>query len=248
MGKTCFKITKNWIILFHLYLKHIHKVRFYQSGNIFTQALLVMLVTNIIFGAWGGCIERWAGTFCFLFSHRSANPPFPPVWSLPSPLSNDANSYFTHNNCCIWTFYHKQGWPLHHHLFLHFRTQQGREVCKFSEPENPPQIFLACRLPWNILHSRRCKNVPTNLCNNLIKYAHFNEAQDIFTSLQHLKMLCSFFSWSEKLYWVWRMEAHWAAFNLPKHWWNLWKIDRICVKYLLSLFSFFSLESFPTEL
>ena len=29
-------------------LKHIHKVNFYPSGNNFTQALLVMLVTNII--------------------------------------------------------------------------------------------------------------------------------------------------------------------------------------------------------
>ena len=29
-------------------LKHIHKVNFYPSDNNFTQALLVMLVTNII--------------------------------------------------------------------------------------------------------------------------------------------------------------------------------------------------------
>ena len=48
MGKAWFNITKNWIILLHLYLKHIHKVKFYPSGNNFTQALLVMLVTNII--------------------------------------------------------------------------------------------------------------------------------------------------------------------------------------------------------
>ena len=31
-------------------LKHIHKVNFYPSDNNFTQALLVMLVTNIISG------------------------------------------------------------------------------------------------------------------------------------------------------------------------------------------------------
>ena len=30
------------------YLIHIHKVKFYPSGDNFTQALLVMLVTNII--------------------------------------------------------------------------------------------------------------------------------------------------------------------------------------------------------
>ena len=42
-----FDIIKNWIILFLLDLKHIHKVNFYPSDNNFTQALLVMLVTNI---------------------------------------------------------------------------------------------------------------------------------------------------------------------------------------------------------
>ena len=31
-----------------IFQKHIHKVKFYQSANDFTQALLVMLVTNII--------------------------------------------------------------------------------------------------------------------------------------------------------------------------------------------------------
>ena len=45
-----FDITKNWIILLQLDLKHIHKVNFYPSDNNFTQALLVMLVTNIISG------------------------------------------------------------------------------------------------------------------------------------------------------------------------------------------------------
>ena len=51
MGKTLFDMTKNLIILLQVYLKHIHKVKFYLSGNNFTQALLVMLVTNIISGA-----------------------------------------------------------------------------------------------------------------------------------------------------------------------------------------------------
>ena len=48
MGKTWSNLTKNWIILLQLDLKHIHKVNFYPSDNNFTQALLVMLVTNII--------------------------------------------------------------------------------------------------------------------------------------------------------------------------------------------------------
>ena len=43
---------KNWIILLQLDLKHIHKVNFYPSDNNFTQALLVMLVTNIISVQW----------------------------------------------------------------------------------------------------------------------------------------------------------------------------------------------------
>ena len=33
-------------------LKHIHKVNFYPSDNNFTQALLVMLVTNMISVSW----------------------------------------------------------------------------------------------------------------------------------------------------------------------------------------------------
>ena len=48
IGKTWFNLTKNWLILLQLDLKHIHKVNFYPSDNNFTQALLVMLVTNII--------------------------------------------------------------------------------------------------------------------------------------------------------------------------------------------------------
>ena len=36
--------------LLQLDLKHIHKVNFYPRNNNFTQALLVMLVTNIISG------------------------------------------------------------------------------------------------------------------------------------------------------------------------------------------------------
>ena len=52
MGKTWFDITKNWIILLQLDPKHIHKVTFYPSDKNFTQALLVMLVTNMISGAF----------------------------------------------------------------------------------------------------------------------------------------------------------------------------------------------------
>ena len=48
MGKTWFNITKKLIILRQLDLKHIHKVNFYPSDNNSTQALLVMLVTNMI--------------------------------------------------------------------------------------------------------------------------------------------------------------------------------------------------------
>ena len=46
-------LPKNWIMLVQLDLKHIHKVNFYPSYNNFTQALLVMLVTNIISDWWG---------------------------------------------------------------------------------------------------------------------------------------------------------------------------------------------------
>ena len=52
MGKTWFNLTKNWIMLLQFDLKHIHKVNFYPSDNNFTQALLVMLVTNMISGFW----------------------------------------------------------------------------------------------------------------------------------------------------------------------------------------------------
>ena len=48
MGKTWFNLTKNWIMLLQFDLKHIHKVNFYPSDNNFTQALLVLLVTNMI--------------------------------------------------------------------------------------------------------------------------------------------------------------------------------------------------------
>ena len=50
MGKTLFNLTKNLIILLQLDLKHIHTVNFYPSDNNITQALLVMLVTNMISG------------------------------------------------------------------------------------------------------------------------------------------------------------------------------------------------------
>ena len=60
---------------------------------------------------------------------------------------------YTHNNCSIWMFCHQQDLPLHHHLSLHTRTQQGREVCKLSEPENLRRIFLARHLTWNTVHS-----------------------------------------------------------------------------------------------
>ena len=55
MGKTWFNLTKNWIMLLQFDLKHIHKVNFYPSDNNFTQALLVLLVTNMISEA------RWCG-------------------------------------------------------------------------------------------------------------------------------------------------------------------------------------------
>ena len=48
MGKTWFNLTKNWIMLLQFDLKHIHKVNVYPSDNNFTQALLVLLVTNMI--------------------------------------------------------------------------------------------------------------------------------------------------------------------------------------------------------
>ena len=38
------------IIFLELYFKHVQPVKFYPSGNNFTQALLVMLVTNIMSG------------------------------------------------------------------------------------------------------------------------------------------------------------------------------------------------------
>ena len=38
--------------------KHIHKVNFYPSDNNFTQALLVMLVTNIISGWLAFCFKQ----------------------------------------------------------------------------------------------------------------------------------------------------------------------------------------------
>ena len=53
MGKKWFNITKNWTIWLQLELKHIHKVNFYPSDKYFTQALLVMLVTNMISGGRG---------------------------------------------------------------------------------------------------------------------------------------------------------------------------------------------------
>ena len=36
------------IIFLELYFKHVQPVKFYPSGDNFTQALLVMLVTNIM--------------------------------------------------------------------------------------------------------------------------------------------------------------------------------------------------------
>ena len=38
------------IIFLELYFKHVQPVKFYPSGDNFTQALLVMLVTNIMSG------------------------------------------------------------------------------------------------------------------------------------------------------------------------------------------------------
>ena len=42
-----FNVNVNWIILLQLDLKHIHKAHLYPSDNNSTQALLVMLVTNM---------------------------------------------------------------------------------------------------------------------------------------------------------------------------------------------------------
>ena len=40
--------TKNQIIILKLFKNHIHKVKYYPIGDNFTQALLVMLLTNIM--------------------------------------------------------------------------------------------------------------------------------------------------------------------------------------------------------
>ena len=48
---------KNKMIHTSMFQKHIHKVKFYPSADDFTQALLVMLVTNIMSGVqWLKCI------------------------------------------------------------------------------------------------------------------------------------------------------------------------------------------------
>ena len=52
-------------MLLQLDLKHIHKVNFYPSDNNFTQALLVMLVTNMIFGYFCALLSGiWIVSYC----------------------------------------------------------------------------------------------------------------------------------------------------------------------------------------
>ena len=51
MGETLFNITRNWIILVQLFSKHIHKMKFYPSGNNFTQALLEISCLSIFLKA-----------------------------------------------------------------------------------------------------------------------------------------------------------------------------------------------------
>ena len=71
MGKTWFNIVKNLIILLQLDLKHITRVNFYPSDNNFTQALLVMLVTNRRSKLCGFCVfhtetcEKWCVYYAF---------------------------------------------------------------------------------------------------------------------------------------------------------------------------------------
>ena len=70
MGKTWFNLTKRLIILLQLGLKRIHKVNFYPSDNNFTQALLVLLVTNMISA---GLLLSGSLPSCSYFSFSSSS-------------------------------------------------------------------------------------------------------------------------------------------------------------------------------
>ena len=61
MGNAGLELTKNWIMLLQLDLKHIHKVNFYPSHNDFTQALLV---TNMISGHRHLCLQALQAKMC----------------------------------------------------------------------------------------------------------------------------------------------------------------------------------------
>ena len=67
---------KDCLILLQLDLKHIHKVNFYPSDDNFTQALLVMLVKNIISGAWGGVYRKMSRHLLFSFFTSVCKPSF----------------------------------------------------------------------------------------------------------------------------------------------------------------------------
>ena len=112
--KTWINLTKNWIILLQLVQKHIHKVNFYPSDNNFTQALLVMLVTNMISAAFTisilfrlctattyyiftpdlkrlCCPSTWYSTSCSIDVERSASSSPPSCPSAPSSAPTSSN-------------------------------------------------------------------------------------------------------------------------------------------------------------
>ena len=78
-------------ILLNLYQKNIHKVKFYPSCRNFTQALLVMLVTNITSGQYHDAINKQLNLIIFLdlFSFFSFKPSHGllEVWSSATKLS-----------------------------------------------------------------------------------------------------------------------------------------------------------------
>ena len=114
MGKTLFNLTNNWKISLQFDLKHIHKVNFYPSDNNFTQALLVMLVTNMISAAFTisilfrlctattyyiftpdlkrlCCPSTWYSTSCSIDVERSASSSPPSCPSAPSSAPTSSN-------------------------------------------------------------------------------------------------------------------------------------------------------------
>ena len=91
IGKTWFNLTKNWLILLQLDLKHIHKMNFYQSDNNFTQALLV---TNII--SWSHIQHQHQHFVIFDISWYLT---FHDIWHL---VTFDISWHLTFND--IWHF------------------------------------------------------------------------------------------------------------------------------------------------